>query len=382
MKANFQIILLSVVFLFGCSYALQRSANRENLTKLQLGMSPSQVMAIMGTEIVDGISGRATNPYQREILLGSDKTSFEVFYYYTEHVGNKKWESGMTPVIFKDEKLAGIGWNAFASYGLKTPYQSAFLAEYKSPSNSRPITNKDQEKKSLPASFPTPKEASKNDTQLTSSSVSPNSATQKPRNTAQTKTKAKDQSDDLKTVFGIKIGERLSIPECEKNLDRPLKPKEEDFNSGTYEFCYAQFGHLFDNESNTPPLITGEIHVEPTTMLGGPKLARLGGFNGLIIDGVLEEIEFYTWGIEAQDIVFDALKEKYGKPFKYEPKNVQNKMGARYEAFDATWQFDDLNVIFFSVENKLDSGRVIISTDRALIYRAKEYDVKQKQYKL
>lgn len=148
MKAIFQqLTILSTLLILGCSTAYMnlRDTNRINLRKLEVGMSPSQVSAIMGSEVVDGTSGKIGNPYKREITSSAENVNHEVFYYYTDHVGNKHWESGMTPIVFKEGELAGVGWNALSQYGLKTPSQTSSVVENTTPtpvseSNDAPLT--------------------------------------------------------------------------------------------------------------------------------------------------------------------------------------------------------------------------------------------------
>lgn len=138
MKIIFQqIAILSTTLILGCSTAYMnlRDTNRMSLPKLEVGMTPSQVSAIMGSEIVDGTSGKVGNPYKREIVSSAENVSYEVLYYYTDHVGNKHWETGMTPVIFKDGKLVGVGWSSFTQYGLKAPSQASSVVTNATPTN-------------------------------------------------------------------------------------------------------------------------------------------------------------------------------------------------------------------------------------------------------
>ena len=106
------LALLVAVFLFGCaggsyqSYADYRNKNRSNLAKLEVGMSKSRVLEIMGTETHYMI----TNPYKVEFIPSKDGM-VEVIYYYTDFIDYNRGEDemdGMTPVILKDNKV--IGW--------------------------------------------------------------------------------------------------------------------------------------------------------------------------------------------------------------------------------------------------------------------------------
>lgn len=119
------IIVVSIgLFLAGCHAPLGQlgNENRNNLTKLAVGMSKQEVMGIMGEKTVEGkptplnISLVAafisiTNPYKIETLQGKEKT-FAVLYYYTA-AALKDYNIGhdeLTPMVFDNDKLVGWGW--------------------------------------------------------------------------------------------------------------------------------------------------------------------------------------------------------------------------------------------------------------------------------
>ena len=85
-----------VVTLLGLLIAGCESMNRDNLNKLEVGMSKEQVTSIMG------------KPYQREAYGGEE----EYWYYET------RWQNiysvpseYLTPVVFNNGKLVGWGRN-------------------------------------------------------------------------------------------------------------------------------------------------------------------------------------------------------------------------------------------------------------------------------
>lgn len=109
-------IALSAIILTGCSsYPSFRDKNRSNIIQIERGMTRPQVMQIMGTNSVSGIDGTITNPYKRELIRDHNGIEYEVLYYYTEKVGNKSREQGMTPVILRDGRVVGIGWRYLGS---------------------------------------------------------------------------------------------------------------------------------------------------------------------------------------------------------------------------------------------------------------------------
>ena len=87
-----------------------RDNNRMALNNVEIGMPRSQVEQIMGQQTADAGSGKFENPYKREIIRGSDGRSYDVLYYYTHEIGYQPIESGLTPVVFFDRKVTGIGW--------------------------------------------------------------------------------------------------------------------------------------------------------------------------------------------------------------------------------------------------------------------------------
>jgi hypothetical protein len=74
------------------------------------GLVDHYILAIMGNESANGGSGKISNPYKRETLRGIDGQTYDTYFYYTEKIGVKDIESGLTPVVFLDGKVAGIGW--------------------------------------------------------------------------------------------------------------------------------------------------------------------------------------------------------------------------------------------------------------------------------
>lgn len=132
------ILTIAALFFSGFSYmdgddVLLRNAT--NIDKLEVGMTRKEVTGIMGTGrgmyrqiiyfegYVAGYSTiEVTNPDRAEKRDLGDE-SYEVVYYFTDPVGLRVgyWDedfregkvaySGLTPLVFKDERLAGMGWD-------------------------------------------------------------------------------------------------------------------------------------------------------------------------------------------------------------------------------------------------------------------------------
>ena len=113
MKGPACLLILSLFF-SGCTSLDQvRAMNRGKLVQLSLGLSKSEVLQIMGIETIKAGGDRITNPYRTETLKGEDRRIYEVLFYYTDF---KKRDGAvsddeLTPLVIKDGKLIGWGWN-------------------------------------------------------------------------------------------------------------------------------------------------------------------------------------------------------------------------------------------------------------------------------
>ena len=115
------ILYIAISFLLiSCAaspYVGLRDANRKNIQNVHLGDSSSSVVGKMGEASTSGMSGTVTNPYKKEAvqLAGVDHV---IWYYYTEQIGYKSWEEGMTPIVFVNDKVIAIGWRALERLGI------------------------------------------------------------------------------------------------------------------------------------------------------------------------------------------------------------------------------------------------------------------------
>ena len=102
--------LLSLLILTGCanSHVAMRDAGQ-----VERGMSKAQVERIMGAVTAD--KGAASGPqrktlFKKETLRGADGQSYDVLYYYTPALGAGLIEAKLTPVVFQENRVIGIGW--------------------------------------------------------------------------------------------------------------------------------------------------------------------------------------------------------------------------------------------------------------------------------
>ncbi len=90
-----------------------RGNNRENILKINLGMSKQDVLTIMGTKTITAKYGYViTSPFRSDMHRVKG-ISLEILYFYTD----KKSADGaitddeLTPVIIKNGKVDGWGWS-------------------------------------------------------------------------------------------------------------------------------------------------------------------------------------------------------------------------------------------------------------------------------
>ena len=118
------IVLTSLLLLSYCVTPDQlRSDNRNNLSKIILGLPINEVKTIMGETMSEGSGGEIIrNPYSIE-RIENKGNNYLIYYYYTNYIGDKSWETGVTPIIFLNNKVKGIGWRSMEKLELDSPSQ-------------------------------------------------------------------------------------------------------------------------------------------------------------------------------------------------------------------------------------------------------------------
>ena len=118
------IVLTSLLLLSSCVTPDQlRSDNRNNLSKIILGLPINEVKTIMGETTTDPFEGEIfRNPYSIE-RIENKGNNYLIYYYYTNRIGNNSWETGVTPIIFLNDKVTGIGWRSMEKLELDSTSQ-------------------------------------------------------------------------------------------------------------------------------------------------------------------------------------------------------------------------------------------------------------------
>ncbi|MFH1128505.1 MAG: DUF3192 domain-containing protein [Candidatus Omnitrophota bacterium] len=96
--------------------------NKRNLTSIYTGMAKEEVLKVMGSRSVIahqlGERIEVKNPYRTETLVGKEdikERKFEILFYATEMYGKdyRITDAKLTPLVFEDNKLIGIGWEFY-----------------------------------------------------------------------------------------------------------------------------------------------------------------------------------------------------------------------------------------------------------------------------
>ena len=144
------------------------------------------------------------------------------------------------------------------------------------------------------------------------------------------------------SVFGLKLGQPLPMPECERSA-------RGDYAEMTRQTCFQS------------KFRGGRISIKfPYEQK--PQIVAEDTIYCIVVDGILEGIQFETLGLSIANRVLTELTNKYGKPLSVQRPIIQNRMGAQFDSVDAVWHLPNLRVFFYGVMHRLDSGMVYIHT--------------------
>lgn len=145
------------------------------------------------------------------------------------------------------------------------------------------------------------------------------------------------------SVFGLKLGQPLPpMPECERSA-------RGDYAETTRQTCFQS------------KFRGGRISIK-FPYKQKPQIVAEDTIYCIVVDGILEGIQFETLGISLANRVLTELTNKYGKPLLVQRPIIQNRMGAQFDSVDAVWHLPNLRVSFYGVMHRLDSGMVYIHT--------------------
>ncbi|WP_200230272.1 hypothetical protein [Rubrivivax gelatinosus] len=163
------------------------------------------------------------------------------------------------------------------------------------------------------------------------------------------------------SIFGMQLGARLSVQECEKVKTATTVIYRPAVNAPCFKRLWSsgETGRI-TTDTVAISLPIGQI---PSPMSGTEVMA-------LVLDGNLEGVGFNTAGIRTQEIALAELTEKFGPPDSLERRPAQNALGASFDVIYATWSQSGPVVRFDGASGNITSGFVTVDTPKAHAWRA------------
>jgi hypothetical protein len=154
-------------------------------------------------------------------------------------------------------------------------------------------------------------------------------------------------------VFGLTLGEPLSLPECAKTGQPP------QYESLPQALCFQWAG--------APSATPGDDEVRVHFPFGkGPAVVKSGVLRVRRIGGRIEAVAFETSGLSGRKEAHELLERKYGKATEVLAHFAKTKVGTPHESYLAIWRQPDIDVGFVAEEFTIDAGRIVIRTPKAV----------------
>ena len=160
------------------------------------------------------------------------------------------------------------------------------------------------------------------------------------------------------SIFGIELGQPLSLPEC------PFKPllKSKMYDVTPASTCVEDAGPL--NGYGVP------VRRVVFSQAEAPPIVKNWTLFPLEQDGKVIGVHWITAGVDSQALVLEQLRAKFGAVTSQTAHQVQTAMGASFDAVTATWSLPGLSVRFYGVGDRITSGQVYVDLPEAAALRA------------
>jgi hypothetical protein len=144
-------------------------------------------------------------------------------------------------------------------------------------------------------------------------------------------------------LFGITIGQRLSLPVCSAQ-------------TGDGD-CY------YNDDDHRPTQMSYGYSIYATHLHTAPDFAKLVGVvtDG---DGAVEGFYIYTKGYEVQTVAFQTLQTKFGAPATIRTNTLLNDGGDQYDAISAAWRPEGTIISFDGVADEPGQGHILVMSPR------------------
>jgi hypothetical protein len=163
------------------------------------------------------------------------------------------------------------------------------------------------------------------------------------------------------TVFGLHLGEKFALPECERDESAEWLHLPPSYITSTEVLCF-----MWEEFRVPPETKPNTAVINHTVTVLFPDQARPPHAKGFlwadVIDGNLEGVVIFTAGLESQDYWLAQLDEKYGEPASIRGVQEENTFGAVFTDVEAEWHFANLVVQLGGADTK--EGIIHIFTNK------------------
>lgn len=166
------------------------------------------------------------------------------------------------------------------------------------------------------------------------------------------------------SVFGFELGQPIGVSECPFKPEKyplPGKIASKYYDPLPPETCFEEAHQINTYGQAVRRIIFGRGE--------SPVIVKNWNMIALERDGQLIGVHFFTTGVASQDVVFNELVKKFGKPNEQHANESKNAMGATFQALHASWDSAELVVRFDGITDRLDRGEVTIDLPEAFALR-------------
>lgn len=166
-------------------------------------------------------------------------------------------------------------------------------------------------------------------------------------------------------AYGIAIDAPLSLSEC---------PRMESAGMVIYKSSKEPcLQNLFPKAGVPLNLDSGLTVVFPVGQT--PYGSSWNQVGLVVLEGRVAALTISTTGATSQNQLFESLVAKYGPPNTKQSISLQNAYGAKVESIVAEWdKGENLQVNFFGIIGRADSGQLLIGTRAGLAERQARID--------
>ncbi len=158
-------------------------------------------------------------------------------------------------------------------------------------------------------------------------------------------------SANATTVFGIKLGARLDVPECHYSRIGGVV----FFDGADRQSCYQ----IISVRNRT--LVRPDDMVAISLASDGTFVA--GDLHAQLVNGSVQRMWCHTAGVRYQESDMQSLVAKFGRPTHFNRVPLQNAMGASFQTDMAAWSLPNgVRAVYMAAVSRLDRGRFEIST--------------------